>query len=194
MRLEKVIIDGVVYYKEIAQEEVSARPEEVAEAQEDTFRKFRKHAQQSLQKALAFIKAKGEVVKGKVREGWERLLRAPDNDDDILLLLPYMDEESRSEVFRQLIKNTRELKECSLERLLPYFRGEECDTLILYAVEHLHVKNICALAKYASEDCLSRLVDGYIIGQYPTLDIESIYPHLSKSDIKRLFDYYVTKK
>lgn len=194
MKLEKVTIDGVVYYKEIVEDDTPIRQEERQEEQEDIFRRFRKRVECGFQKACIFMKAKGEVAKGKIKEGWEKLFHAPDDEENILLLLPYMDEESKSEVFRELIKSAKGLKEGSLERILPYFNKEERDALILHAVEQLGEKNICAIAKYASEECLSHLVDGFIDGRYPSLDIESAYPYLSKTDIKRLFDYFVTKK
>ncbi len=190
MKLEKVMIDGVVYYKEVMEDDTPIRQEE----QEDIFRRFRERVERGFRKACIFMKAKGEVAKGKVKEGWEKLFHAPDDEENILLLLPYMDEESKSEVFHELIKSAKGLKEGSLERILPYFNKEERDALILHAVEYLGEKNICAIAKYASEDCLSHLVDGFIDGRYPSLDIESAYPYLSKTDIKRLFDYFVTKK
>lgn len=194
MKLEKVTIDGVVYYKEIVEDDTPIKQEESHEGQEDAFRRFRERVERGFQKACVVIKAKGEVAREKVKEGWEKLFHAPDDEENILLLLPYMDEENKSEVFRELISRAKGLKDGSLERLLPYFKKEERDALILHAIEHFGEKNICAIAKYASEECLSHLVDGFIEGRYPDLDIESAYPYLSKADIKRLFDYFVTKR
>ena len=46
---------------------------------------------------------------------------------------------------------------------------------------------------FVSEPSLSLLVDAYIEGKYPDLDVDKLYPFLNKEDVKKLFYYELRK-
>ena len=47
------------------------------------------------------------------------------------------------------------------------------------------------MTPFVSKKCLSSVVDGYIAGEYPALDMDELYPFLSDKDIKRIFFHII---
>ncbi len=198
MQLEKVIIDGQVYYKEVIREQESiATGEEISPQKEDVVALWREKFERGFARAKAIVKRQTRSAREKFRGGIERLFPKcveATNEESLVLLLPYMDEQGRSEVFRELMKRSNVIEKLSPESVLPYFNAQECDAFILFVVEHFRQGDLSTMAKFASENCLHQLVDGFIEGRYADIQIESLYPYLPKNEIKRLLTYYVEEQ
>ena len=210
MKLEKVIIDGQVYYREVVEEsKTEAFTEQGPDLGERAGREQERssaHSEEWFKKVGKGIRDIGDhIVTGvdnlskKIQTGAERLFSRDKSTDEnsteakLLKLLPYMDEDGRHDIFLELMENPESLKNVDLGAILPFFTKEDCDALFLCAIDNFKPDNLGELAKFASEDCLSSVVDSYIEGKYQDIDINAIYPYLAQKDIKRLFDYYVSK-
>ena len=133
----------------------------------------------------------------KVKEGTERIFTKDKSADPasteakLIRLLPYMDAASVHEIAEKLLKNDSTMKNLDIASILPFFSVADCDALFLSSV--LAGNNGFEPSKvvpYVSTECLKRVVDSYIEGKCPTLDIDSLYPYLSNEDIKKIF-YHV---
>jgi hypothetical protein len=50
-----------------------------------------------------------------------------------------------------------------------------------------------SLAPFVSDEALSKLVDRYLAGEFPDLNLDNLYPFLNAKDIKRLFHSMMDK-
>ncbi len=136
----------------------------------------------------------------KIKEGAERLFAKdktsdPDSKESRLIrLLPYMSKSETHEVAELILADDEVLKGVDLSAVLPFLSKEDSGRLFLRAVE-LDKKSldIGMIVQYIDKGLLTEIVDGYLEGKYPKLDIDSLYPFLSDEDIKRIFFHIVGK-
>lgn len=134
----------------------------------------------------------------KVKEGTERIFTKDKSTDPasaearLIRLLPYMDAASVHEIAEKLIKNDSTMKNIDIASILPFFTVADCDALFLSSVlagnDGFEPEKVMP---YVSAECLGRVVDNYIAGKCPNLDIDSLYPYLSNGDIKRIFYHII---
>ncbi|MBQ9071320.1 MAG: hypothetical protein IJY23_08255 [Clostridia bacterium] len=134
----------------------------------------------------------------KIKEGTERLFNKdksidPDSTEAKLLrLLPYMSKKDAHSVCEKLLANDETLKNLDIATIMPFLDKEDCDAIFVKCVEVNNTNYDLATAiPFVSAKCLSRVVDNYIAGEYPELDIDSLYPFLSDADIKRIFYHII---
>lgn len=137
----------------------------------------------------------------KIKEGTERLFNKdkscdPDSTEAKLLrLLPYMSREDAHEVCVKLLESDELMKKINVADIMPFVSNADCDALFLRGLALGNMESDMAKAiPYVSQECLSSVVDGYIAGKYPELDIDSLYPFLSDADIKKIFYYIINSK
>ena len=196
MRLEKVMIDGEVYYREIADEEDGEVPEDsVSDDSQQTsvnYDEWLDRLGQGIRRFHKKAKVRMKDFYGRIKSGAGRLLkrRETTKEEELLGLLPYMDEEGRHAVLLRILETPDVLLECDVESMLPDFTQKDRDVLILFMVEHYPEVGISDIVKYASEECLSCIVGGFLDGKFPGLDIHVLYPYLKKEDVRRLYGYF----
>lgn len=142
------------------------------------------------------VAAKG--IEDKIREGTDRLFNKDKSIDPnstearLLRLLPYMSKEDAHNVAEKLLESDDALKNLDIATIMPFLSSEDCDRIFLKCVSVNNTNYDLAKAMpYVSADCLTKVVDNYIAGKYPELDIDSLYPFLSDSDIKRIFYHII---
>lgn len=221
MKLEKVIIDGKEYYREIKDEEFVEVPE-TNEEEIDTETETRSEKKEKRDVQVFFEKvgkgAKDVGVKmfdgakkignritvgakdlgARMREGTERLFNRDKSDDPnsteakLLRLLPYMSEEDAHEFCKKLIASDEMIKKVNVADIMPFVSKDDCDALFLKCIIITDGKSDIAKAvPYVSKTCLSVVVDDYISGKYPELDMDSLYPFLSDEEIKKIFYHII---
>lgn len=223
MKLEKVIIDGKEYYREIKDEEVAEvlEVEEIetdAEAETQSEPKDKRDVQIFFEKVGKGAKDVGvkmfdgakrisnritvgaKDLGARMREGTERLFNRDRSDDPnsteakLLRLLPYMSEEDAHEFCKKLISSDEMMKKVDIADIMPFVSKEDCDALFLKCIIITDGKSDIAKAvPYVSKSCLSVVVDDYINGKYPGLDMDSLYPFLSDEEIKKIFYHIICK-
>lgn len=221
MKLEKVIIDGKEYYREIKEEEVpevleveeieNGTEHDTASEQKDKrdvqifFEKVGKGAKDVGVKMFDGAKRIGNRITvgakdlgARMREGTERLFNRDRSDDPnsteakLLRLLPYMSEEDAHEFCKKLVASDEMMKKVNVADIMPFVSKEDCDALFLKCIILTDGKSDIAKAvPYVSKTCLSVVVDDYINGKYPDLDMDSLYPFLSDEEIKKIFYHII---
>lgn len=207
MKFVKVILDGKEYYKlyeegmegEIIEGEIEESDpkggakeffDRVGSGMRSFGESFVSETKKMSDKIAIGVKAFGKKVK-------ENPLFAPkqeSTEEKLLKLLPYMDAKSTHEVCERLMANDETVKNLDIATVMPFFTREDCDALFLSAIQ----QGNCAfdmekVAPYVSAGALKRVVDGYLAGEYPDLNMDLLYPHLKDADIKRIFYHIVGK-
>ena len=231
MKLEKVIIDGKEYYREIKDEqivvddlttEVTAENEPETENLNETEEEYTEDKKEKRDAQIFFEKVgKGardvgvKIFDGakkignritvgakdlgvKMKEGTERLFNRDKSDNPnsteakLLRLLPYMSEEDAHELCKKLLASDEMLKKINVAEIMPFASKEDCDALFLKCIVLTDGKSDIAKAvPYVSKTCLSLVVDDYISGRYPDLDMDALYPFLSDEEIKKIFYHII---
>lgn len=113
----------------------------------------------------------------------------------IITMLPFLDDDELHELVEDIISDGEKYKGLSLAAVMPFLDDSDCDKIFLKAINNENqLKHIGSLAPFVSEGCLSELVECYINGDYPELNLDVLYPFMSTRDIKRLFKYFIAKR
>ena len=135
----------------------------------------------------------------KIKNESERIFKKDKSVDPnsteakLLRLLPYMSKKETHEVALKLLENDETVKCLDMSTVMPFLSTDDCDALFVRGIEvGKDAASLAAAAHFVSRDCLHTVVDDYIDGKYPTLDIDSLYPCLADSDIKKIF-YHILK-
>jgi len=113
----------------------------------------------------------------------------------LLRILPFMDEEDIHEVVEKYLSGDPDYANLKLPAIMPFLDEDDCDAVFKKVVESKELGHyVVAIAPFVSEEALSALVDQFLEGAYPDLDIDSLYPFLDSADIKRAFHYWLKKQ
>lgn len=216
MKFVKVIIDGKEYYRMVDEEnektesvdETEYVDADIEDGEEPTGgEKFLRDTQEFFEKVGAGAKEFGEkIVAGakdlgeRIKTGTERLFAKDKSVDPnsteakLLRLLPYMSAEEAHKVCEKLLANDESLKKLDMATVMPFLSSEDCDALFIKAIEIEKDCDLAAATTYVSKKCLADVVDGYIEGKYPSLDIDSLYPFLADEEIKKIFYHIIGEK
>lgn len=112
-------------------------------------------------------------------------------------MLPYLDNEDLHEIVSSII-DAREgspYKTLDIHELLPYLSETDVDLLLMKSVSDNNlILPLSEILPYASFKSLSSLVDEYVKGNYQNINMNEMYPYLESRDIKRVFQYFLSKK
>lgn len=212
MKLRKVTINGKTYYEEIREEESVIEPEVLDEKRtqkikydyeeesvnsNETIDKYfsKEHLKKDWNEFVSSMKGLGKNISKKVKHTTRKWFQdSPDEDktDHLVKILPYMSKDDIHDIVKRIIKNDREFQGVDYAAIMPFISRKDCDALFMKVLKDGDTISI-NMAHFVSDDCLSALVDRYIDGKCPGLDIDALYPFLSSSDVKKLF-YYELKK
>ena len=216
MKRNKINVEANEYYKEIEKEEISSskrkkeetlggseeKTSEAAKSEnKDFFEKVGNGAKEIGTKIVGGAKSiSGKIVSGakgigtKIKEGTERLFSKdkssnPESKEAKLLrLLPYMSKKDAHNLCREIMASDDMLKKINAAEIMPFISKSDCDMLFLKCIENSDFScDVARAVPYVSKKCLSRVVDDYINGKYPNLDMDSMYPFLSDEEIKKIF-------
>ncbi len=223
MKYKKVVIDGKEYLEpinetdgaedgetvecEVEDKEELSRGEKFVRDTQEFFVKVGEGARDVGVKIGAGAKTFGEKVARdfkdagkKIKEGAERLFAKdktadPESKESRLIrLLPYMGKSETHEVAEMILTDDELLRGLDLSCVLPFLCKEDCGAIFLRAVElGKEELDIGMMVQHIDKSLLTRVVDGYLEGKYPRLDIDALYPFLSDKDIKRIFLHIVKK-
>jgi hypothetical protein len=216
MKFVKVIIDGKEYYRmvddENTVEETTGEPEfvdaDIEQGEEPTGgEKFLRDTQEFFEKVGTGAKEFGEkIVAGakdlgeRIKNGTERLFAKDKSLDPnsteakLLRLLPYMSAEEAHKVCEKILANDTSFKNLDMATVMPFLSAEDCDALFVKAIETDKKCDLATATPYVSAKCLAGVVDAYIDGKYPSLDIDSLYPFLADTEIKKIFYHIIGEK
>ena len=133
------------------------------------------------------------AVTGKKKNWYEDTPSSRCTTDKLVKILPYMKEEDIHDIARRIVNGDEEFKDIDYAAIMPFMNDEDCDALFMKTLRDGDTISI-KMVHFVSEDCLSALVEAYIDGRYPSLDVDSLYPFLNSEDVKKLFYYELRKK
>ena len=111
----------------------------------------------------------------------------------LVKILPFMDEEDVHEIVDKILLDDPDFKGVNVVAIMPFLDDEDCDKIFLKKLQEDDDVAL-ELINFVSEECLSYLVDAYINGKYPNLNVDKLYPFLDGDDVKKLFYYELRKK
>lgn len=203
-KLEKVIINGEEYYKEVESDEsgdnVSDNKTEGTGKEKTDFdwsdrltgkngilnnvnnlvNKSLKEANRTINEAMASVNGGNKKAHNK-------------KTDKLLKMMPFMDDDDIHEIMEHVLNKDEGFEDIDLNVLLPFIDDDDIDLLFMRYVKDGMVDEVTKTIPFVSDDCLSDLVGEYVKGKYQDLDMDSMYPYLDEDDIKKLF-YYEMKK
>ena len=213
MKFVKVIIDGKESYRrvdetenteasdtdpeiidvEIEQDEIPTGGEKFLRDTQEFFERVGAGAREFGEKIVAGARDLGE----RIKTGTERLFTRDKSEDPesveakLLRLLPYMSPKEAHKVCEKLLENDETLKNLEISTIMPFLSAEDCDKVFVKCIEIKKDCDLTTAVPYVSIGCLSRVVDDYIDGKYPDLDIDSLYPFLGDEEIKKIFYHII---
>ena len=110
----------------------------------------------------------------------------------LIKILPFMDEEDIHEIVDKILNNDPDFEGVDIVAIMPFLEDEDCDRIFIKKIQD---EDEIALecVNFVSEDCLTVLVDAYINGKYPKLNVDKLYPFLDGDDVKKLFYFELRK-
>ncbi|HAV19545.1 MAG TPA: hypothetical protein DCX17_00785 [Firmicutes bacterium] len=123
-----------------------------------------------------------------------------DEDDDpetskLMRILPFMDEDDVHEIMQKYLDSDPKFAKLKLPAIMPFLSEADCDEVFKKALTTKELERyISAIVPFVSEKALSGLVDQYLEGKYPNLNVDRLYPFLNPKDIKRIFHHLMDKE
>src|SRR5690554_29925 len=115
----------------------------------------------------------------------------------LISALPFMSEDDVHKIVEEILRNSEEYQDLNLVAVMPFLSKSDRDALFMKFVvetENDNHKYIYGIAPFVSSECMSKFVDGFIEGKYQDVNINALYPFMSNSDVKRVFDYIISKR
>lgn len=204
LKLKKVTINGEEYYKacdDIPQNNKKVKVEICEEEELHEGKSFKKSSAEFIEKLNVGAKNFGnKIATGakdlgqKIREqgekffGKDKTLDENSKEAKLIKLLPYMNKREIHELAQKMLASDDTVKSLDLIAIMPFLSEDDADKLFLNSVRVGNTAyDFAKIVPYVSKRCLSEVVDGYIDGEYQTLDVDKLYPFLNDGDIKRLF-------
>ena len=103
-----------------------------------------------------------------------------------------MDEEDIHEIVDKILSDDPDFKDVDVVAIMPFLEDEDCDKIFIKKIQE-DDEIALELVNFVSEECLSLLVDAYIEGKYPNLNVDKLYPFLDGEDVKKLFYFELRK-
>lgn len=112
----------------------------------------------------------------------------------LLALFPFMSKEDIHECLMKILNDDVEFSSVNITALMPFVSKEDADMLVELALNGNKKIDIISIAPFVSQETLSKVVDKYINGEIEKFNINALYPFLSQSDLKRLFNFIINQK
>ena len=203
MKLKKIIINGEEYYKICDgvpknNEKVKVQFSEEETVENKSFKKssaefiekFNEGAKNFGNKIATGAKDIGHKIKvqGERLFGKDKTLDENSKEAKLIRLLPYMNKREIHELAQKILASDETVKSLDLIAIMPFLTEDDADKLFVNSVRVGNTEyDFEKIIPYVSKSCVSEVVDGYIDGEYQSIDIDKLYPFLGDGDIKRLF-------
>lgn len=117
-------------------------------------------------------------------------------DDELLAALPFMNKEDIHELVTEIINDSEQYKSLNLVEIFPFLSVNDCDALFMKFImdDNKYTTSLVAVLPFVSASCLSRFVDEYVNGKYQNIEMSALYPFLNSKDVKRVFNYILSKR
>lgn len=115
----------------------------------------------------------------------------------LISALPFLSEDDIHKIVEEILQNSEEYQDINLVAVMPFLSKSDRDALFMkFIVEtnNANHKYIYGIAPFVSSECMTKFVDGFIEGKYQDININALYPFMNNSDVKRVFDYIVSKR
>jgi len=113
----------------------------------------------------------------------------------LLKVLPFLDDEDVHDLVMGIINGDESLKDVNIVAIMPFLDDDDADMLFIRAIEDGNTSFTPEqIAPFVSEEAMGKIVDMYIDGKYPDLDINRLYPFMASKDIKRVVKKIIEDK
>lgn len=208
MILKKINVNGETTYKEITLEEALSEAKEdliftdskdeeayiKATSSEETHDEEKVvDLENILNKVNEKVGSIGKIISDKINDKVKVFHFEGTKRSNLTSILPFMEEEDVFDIAKKIIEKKEQ--KISLVEVLPFLNERHCDELFLQAIEQEEfINQATSFAPFVSEDCLSKVVDGYLEGKYQNLNLSTLYPFMKNEDVKRIFHYLYTQE
>jgi len=185
------------------EEEIEEEIEKAEEKEEDEREDHEKtHGFEHARQAAESARRMGERIRRNMDRHFGHMhyaFHGKDEDFDprtghLLRLLPFMDEEDIHEIVTKYLDGDPDYAKLKLPAIMPFLSDEDCDAVFKKALENKELGHyFAAIVPFVSQTALSALVDQYLEGKYPDLNIDQLYPFLDPKDIKRVLHHWMKK-
>ena len=111
----------------------------------------------------------------------------------LLRMLPFLDEEDIHALVDKILASDKAVEGLDLAAMMPFLEEEDCDRLFLRSLESGGEVTM-NIVPFVSESCLGNVIDAYIGGKYPNLDVDELYPFLDSTSLKKLLQHELSKE
>lgn len=124
----------------------------------------------------------------------QKLSKTTKKEDLFIQTIPFLTEEELDDVCKLFEKNDPRVKDVRLVNIVPFLSEEQISRVFFARVEGLKKKEYMELFPFLSDEALSELVDKYVSEEIKNIDINVLYPFLTKEDLKKVFYYELNKE
>ncbi len=184
MKLKKTIINGQTVYIEVPEGDESPETIEVVKMpkidmssfhwERNAFRHGHHHDQDD---------DEDDEDEKKISPKTKKLLR----------MLPFLGEEDIHALLEKILASDQAVQGLDLSAIMPFLEEEDCDRLFLRSLE-TGGEVTMDIVPFVSESCLGTVIDAYIGGKYPNLNVDSLYPFLDSDSLKKLLQHELAKE
>ncbi len=121
------------------------------------------------------------------------LVRRGDNVS-IHQIISYIPREELEEFVDLYVSGKTNCDNVNMRKLAPYISREAIGKLFINAIEKGEDIDIYSIIPFIGVRTLDKLVEGYVNGKYQNIDLNKIYPFLSKKSVTKLFTFLSKNK
>lgn len=185
MKLKKTILNGQTVYIEVPENEKDGDTVEVIQIPKVDMAEIHKAAN-------AFHHYGHHHDKDDDDDDEEEKSFSP-KTSKLLRMLPFLDEEDIHALMEKILASDKTVQGLDLGAIMPFLQEEDCDRLFLRSLE-TGGEVTMNIVPFVSESCLGNVIDAYIGGKYPSLDVDELYPFLDSTSLKKLLQFELSKE
>lgn len=115
-------------------------------------------------------------------------------NNNIVATLPFLGSEELRNILEGILKKEEPYQSISPVVVFPFLSKQDCDDFFKKFMDEKQYEHIYQIIPFVSKDALSLFVDEYIAGLHSEVNVDSLYPFMRKSDVKKVFDYILSHK
>lgn len=185
MKLKKTVVNGQTVYIEVPDSDESAETIEVM--------KMPKIDMSSIHKATHAFRHYGHHQDKDEDEDEEEEKPLSSKTSKLMRMLPFLGEEDLHALMEKILADDKTVQGLDLAAIMPFLEEEDCDRLFLRSLE-TGGEVTMNIVPFVSESCLGSVIDAYIGGKYPSLNVDSLYPFLDADSLKKLLQFELSKE
>lgn len=202
MILKKIIVDGNELYEPISFEDALKLEDKSVLVFGDNEEKLRFYNYQQEEKEESKEETEFEDENSFFNFNFDNLGKflnktikvSGGKNNNIVATLPFLGSEELRNILEGIIKKEAPYQSINPVVVFPFLSKQDCDDFFKKFIDEKQYEHIYQIIPFVSKDALSLFVDEYIAGLHSEVNVDSLYPFMRKSDVKKVFDYILSHK